>query len=89
AGIMALRERINLGGTTILMATHDAGIVDKMKRRVIELSAGRVMRDERHGGYQTQVVPVQHPEQAPGSDAGSGGPGAAPSAGSSWREADL
>lgn len=61
AGIMALLERINLGGTTILMATHDAGIVDKMKRRVIELSAGRIMRDERQGGYLTQAVPVQHP----------------------------
>src|SRR5690606_646070 len=67
AGIMALLERINLGGTTILMATHDAGIVDKMKRRVIELSAGRIMRDERQGGYVTQAVAVQHPEPHPAS----------------------
>ncbi len=37
AGIMTLLERINLGGTTVIMATHDAGIVDQMKRRVIEL----------------------------------------------------
>jgi cell division transport system ATP-binding protein len=41
------------------MATHDAGIVDQMQRRVIELSAGNILRDERHGGYQTQAVPIQ------------------------------
>jgi cell division transport system ATP-binding protein len=59
AGIMTLLERINLGGTTVVMATHDAGIVDQMKRRVIELISGQVVRDERQGGYQTQAVPVQ------------------------------
>jgi cell division transport system ATP-binding protein len=58
-GIMTLLERINLGGTTVIMATHDAGIVDQMKRRVIELIGGQVVRDERQGGYQTQTVPVQ------------------------------
>jgi cell division transport system ATP-binding protein len=60
AGIMTLLERINLGGTTVLMATHDAGIVDQMKRRVIELINGQIVRDERKGGYQTQAIPVQH-----------------------------
>lgn len=60
AGIMTLLERINLGGTTVLMATHDAGIVDQMKRRVIELISGQIVRDERQGGYQTQAVPVQN-----------------------------
>ncbi|MEP6482559.1 MAG: cell division ATP-binding protein FtsE, partial [Rhodoglobus sp.] len=59
AGIMTLLERINLSGTTVLMATHDAGIVDQMKRRVIELISGQIVRDERQGGYQTQAVPVQ------------------------------
>lgn len=59
AGIMTLLERINLGGTTVVMATHDAGIVDQMKRRVIELMSGQVMRDERQGGYQTQAIPIQ------------------------------
>ena len=59
AGIMTLLERINRGGTTVVMATHDAGIVDQMKRRVIELIAGQVVRDERKGGYQTSAVPVQ------------------------------
>jgi len=59
AGIMTLLERINLGGTTVIMATHDAGIVDQMKRRVIELISGQVVRDENQGGYQTQAIPVQ------------------------------
>jgi cell division transport system ATP-binding protein len=51
AGIMTLLERINAGGTTVVMATHEAGIVDQMQRRVIELSAGDVVRDERAAGY--------------------------------------
>ena len=59
AGIMTLLDRINASGTTVLMATHDAGIVDQMQRRVIELSGGTIMRDERSGGYQTQAVPIQ------------------------------
>jgi cell division transport system ATP-binding protein len=59
AGIMTLLERINLSGTTVIMATHDAGIVDQMKRRVIELIGGQVVRDERQGGYQTQSIPKQ------------------------------
>ncbi|HEY0261065.1 MAG TPA: cell division ATP-binding protein FtsE [Lacisediminihabitans sp.] len=65
AGIMTLLERISQSGTTVIMATHDAGIVDQMKRRVIELVGGQVVRDERHGGYQTQAVPVQHVASAP------------------------
>ncbi|WP_353828809.1 cell division ATP-binding protein FtsE [Agromyces sp. SYSU T0242] len=51
AGIMTLLERINAAGTTVVMATHEAGIVDQMQRRVIELSAGEVVRDERAAGY--------------------------------------
>ena len=47
AGIMTLLERINASGTTVVMATHEAGIVDQMQRRVIELSAGDIVRDER------------------------------------------
>jgi cell division transport system ATP-binding protein len=63
AGIMSLLQRINVSGTTVLMATHDAGIVDEMQRRVIELSSGRIVRDETGGGYLTQAVPVvRHPE---------------------------
>lgn len=49
--IMMLLERINASGTTILCATHEATFVDQMQRRVIELRDGRLIRDERHGGY--------------------------------------
>ena len=51
AGIMTLLERINAAGTTIIMATHAADVVDKMKRRVIELIGGEIVRDEREAGY--------------------------------------
>jgi cell division transport system ATP-binding protein len=49
--IMDLLERINLGGTTVLMATHDRGIVDRLKKRVVELSNGEIIRDEIAAGY--------------------------------------
>jgi cell division transport system ATP-binding protein len=52
-GIMQLLYRINRTGTTVLMATHDREMVDKMRRRVIALDEGRVVRDERRGGYGT------------------------------------
>jgi cell division transport system ATP-binding protein len=50
-GIMQLLYRINRTGTTVVMATHDREMVDKMRRRVIALENGVVMRDERRGGY--------------------------------------
>ena len=50
-GIMALIERINLAGTTVVMATHDKAIVDRFKKRVVELSGGEIIRDERGGAY--------------------------------------
>jgi cell division transport system ATP-binding protein len=50
-GIMQLLYRINRTGTTVVMATHDREMVDKMRRRVIALDNGRVIRDERRGGY--------------------------------------
>ncbi|HET8602895.1 MAG TPA: cell division ATP-binding protein FtsE [Marmoricola sp.] len=50
-GIMKLLDRINRTGTTVLMATHDAGIVDQMRKRVIELSEGHVVRDQSRGVY--------------------------------------
>jgi cell division transport system ATP-binding protein len=49
--IMLLLERINRTGTTVLMATHDHSIVDSMRRRVVELQLGQVIRDESHGVY--------------------------------------
>jgi cell division transport system ATP-binding protein len=50
-GIMLLLERINRTGTTVLMATHDHSIVDSMRRRVVELHIGQVIRDEARGVY--------------------------------------
>jgi cell division transport system ATP-binding protein len=50
-GIMQLLYRINRTGTTVVVATHDVSMVDRMRRRVIELSHGRVVRDERVGAY--------------------------------------
>ena len=50
-GIMKLLDRINRTGTTVLMATHDSGIVDQMRKRVIELEDGRVIRDQAQGVY--------------------------------------
>ena len=50
-GIMGLINSINLAGTTVVMATHDRSIVDKMQRRVVELSQGQIIRDQLAGGY--------------------------------------
>jgi cell division transport system ATP-binding protein len=50
-GIMLLLERINRKGTTVIMATHDHSIVDAMRRRVVELSMGRLVRDDVVGVY--------------------------------------
>jgi len=50
-GIMQLLYRINKTGTTVVMATHDREMVDRMRRRVIALDQGRVVRDQKRGGY--------------------------------------
>jgi cell division transport system ATP-binding protein len=50
-GIMRLLDRINRTGTTVLMATHDAAIVDSMRRRVVELDSGTLVRDQSRGVY--------------------------------------
>ena len=50
-GIMKLLDRINRTGTTVVMATHDDDIVDQMRKRVIELESGRVIRDQSRGVY--------------------------------------
>ncbi|GAA1861934.1 cell division ATP-binding protein FtsE [Paeniglutamicibacter psychrophenolicus] len=56
-GIMNVLDRINQNGTTVIMATHDDGIVNSMRRRVVELSLGKIMRDESAGEY-TSMIPV-------------------------------
>src|SRR5690349_12372175 len=50
-GIMQLLYRINQTGSTVIVATHDVAMVDKMRRRVIELAEGKVVRDEQAGAY--------------------------------------
>ena len=59
--IMELLQRINLKGTTVVVATHNAAVVDRMRRRVIRLEDGRVLHDDERGYYfrglgQTQVL---------------------------------
>jgi cell division transport system ATP-binding protein len=48
---VSLLEKINRAGTTILMATHDSSIVNRRKKRVLELSDGKLIRDESEGTY--------------------------------------
>ena len=49
--IMRLLDQINKAGTTVIMATHDAGIVDQMRKRVIEITGGTIIRDQAQGVY--------------------------------------
>jgi cell division transport system ATP-binding protein len=49
--IMTLLDRINLSGTTVVMATHDRGIVDRMQKRVVEIKAGHIIRDAKTASY--------------------------------------
>jgi cell division transport system ATP-binding protein len=76
--IMHLIERINAAGTTVVMATHDRNIVDRMKKRVVVLSQGVIVSDERESGYSSdkpvkrksdtgaiKVVPAPAPANVP------------------------
>ena len=49
--IVSLLEKINRAGTTVIMATHDSSIVNRRKKRVIELNEGKITRDELDGSY--------------------------------------
>ena len=53
--IMNLLNDINLRGTTVIVATHAKDIVDKMKKRVIKLENGYVVRDDKKGGYSSEI----------------------------------
>ncbi|MDH3193419.1 MAG: cell division ATP-binding protein FtsE, partial [Acidimicrobiia bacterium] len=55
-GIMRLLDRINRTGTTIVMATHDHAIVDAMRRRVVGLESGQVVRDQAGGRYEQEEL---------------------------------
>ena len=50
-GIMKLLDRINRTGTTVVMATHDVAVVDQMRKRIIELDKGVLVRDQQRGVY--------------------------------------
>ncbi len=50
-GIMRLLDKIHRSGTTVIMATHDAAVVDQMRQRVVELVGGHIIRDEARGVY--------------------------------------
>lgn len=58
-GIMRLLDRINRTGTTVVMATHDHAIVDAMKRRVVQLDRGRIVRDQADSGYESTSDPTE------------------------------
>lgn len=55
--IVAILDRINRAGTTVVMATHDTSIVDQFRKRVVQLHQGRVVRDQAEGGYREVVAP--------------------------------
>jgi len=60
-GIMQLLVRINRTGTTVVVATHDRDMVNRMRRRVLQLETGRLVRDEHRGSYD-QVTDRQEEE---------------------------
>jgi cell division transport system ATP-binding protein len=65
--IMNLLEKINLNGTTVVMATHNRGIVDRMQKRVVEIRAGEVVRDAQTASYReisTDNFPVISNEES-------------------------
>jgi cell division transport system ATP-binding protein len=63
-GIMRILDRINRTGTTVVMATHDHAIVDAMRRRVVQLDAGHIVRDQTRGVYERAVVIGNQPESS-------------------------
>ncbi|GAA1833252.1 cell division ATP-binding protein FtsE [Agromyces salentinus] len=89
AGIMTLLERINAGGTTVVMATHEAGIVDEMRKRVIELSAGDIVRDERAAGYGTVTGTLPEDEDAVAAAEAEAAAGAEPTEGGGHVQSDA
>jgi cell division transport system ATP-binding protein len=79
--IMRLLYRINRTGTTVLVATHDQAMVDKMRRRVIELSHGRIVRDEATGLYTSDETTREFARRMRGPAARPPGAGVDPVAG--------
>lgn len=52
---MNLLNEINMRGTTVIVATHAKDMVDKMKKRVIQIEKGIIVRDDKKGGYNSEV----------------------------------
>jgi cell division transport system ATP-binding protein len=52
---MNLLQEINLRGTTVVVATHAKDIVDQMKKRVIHIEKGEIVRDDKKGGYNGEI----------------------------------
>ena len=65
-GIMRILDRINRTGTTVVMATHDHAIVDAMRRRVVQLEVGEIIRDESRGVYGSRVRANDERDATPG-----------------------
>lgn len=61
--LVELFRQIKQGGTTVIMATHNANIVDSFKERVIELVQGKIVRDEVKGGYQAEEPKKEEPKE--------------------------
>lgn len=76
-GIMRLLDRINRTGTTVIVATHDAGMVDQMRRRVIELDRGILVRDQAHGVYGLETATAAAGAGTPSGSAAAHAPAAA------------
>ncbi len=53
--IMSLLNDINMRGTTVVVATHAKDIVDKMQKRVIQIEKGEIIRDDKKGGYESEI----------------------------------
>ena len=53
---MQLMLDINAAGTTVIMATHNQAIVDTYRHRVVEIRRGRIVRDDKEGGYEADVT---------------------------------
>jgi cell division transport system ATP-binding protein len=69
-GIMQLLYRINKTGTTVVVATHDREMVDRMRRRVIRLDEGRLVRDEYAGLYRSDEPTSEFEARLRGEDDG-------------------
>ena len=80
--IVRLLSQINEAGTTVLMATHDDSIVNEIRRRVIELSHGRIVRDEQDGAYE---APRPEAAERAAATGGSGASAAAASGAAAWQ----